>query len=130
MCVKYSELKPDQIISTQKFSLDESFVRHYLQSTRDKAATKNIKFAPPMSLAALAVRAAVNDLQIPGGTLHLTQEVEFFGPFPIGESIFCTATLLQNSVRAGMRIMVIGLVIKNNTESQIMSGKSTITLPI
>ena len=82
-----------------------------------------------MALAALAVRAAITDLQIPGGTLHLTQEVEFFGPFFIGDTIVCTAKLLQNSVRAGMRILVIGLSIENSVGSQLMSGKSTITVP-
>ena len=128
--MKYSELKPDQIISNQQFNLDKAFVVDYLQSTTDKSTEDSQDFAPPMSLAALAVRAAITDLQIPGGTLHLTQEVEFFGPFRIGETISCTAKLLQNSVRAGMRILVIGLSIENNTGSQIMSGKSTITVPI
>ena len=82
-----------------------------------------------MALAALAVRAAITDLQIPGGTLHLTQEVEFYGPFPVGDTIECTAKLQQNSVRAGMRILVIGLSVENSVGFQLMSGKSTITVP-
>ncbi|MAX04306.1 MAG: hypothetical protein CL883_03175 [Dehalococcoidia bacterium] len=127
--MNYSELKPDQIISTQQFSLDRPFIDDYLKSTSESTDGIDTNFAPPMSLGALAVRAAITDLEIPGGTLHLTQEVEFFGPFPIGETISCSAKLLQNSVRAGMRILVIGLLIKNSAGLQLMSGKSTITVP-
>ena len=127
--MKYSELKPGQIISTQQFNLDKSFVNDYLESTSEEKTGNYSCSAPPMALAALAVRAAITDLQIPGGTLQLTQEVEFFGPFFIGDTIACTAKLLQNSVRAGMRILVIGLSIENSVGSQLMSGKSTITVP-
>lgn len=127
--MNYSELKPDQIISTQQFSLDRTFIDDYLKSTSESTDEIYTNFAPPMSLGALAVRAAITDLEIPGGTLHLTQEVEFFGPFPIGETISCSAKLLQNSVRAGMRILVIGLLIENSAGLQLMSGKSTITVP-
>ena len=121
--MKYSELKPGQIISTQQFNLDKAFVNDYLESTSEEKAENYSCSAPPMALAALAVRAAITDLQIPGGTL------EFFGPFFIGDTIACTAKLLQNSVRAGMRILVIGLSIENSVGSQLMSGKSTITVP-
>ncbi|SVE56561.1 uncharacterized protein METZ01_LOCUS509415, partial [marine metagenome] len=33
--VNYSELKPDQIISTQQFSLDRTFIDDYLKSTSE-----------------------------------------------------------------------------------------------
>jgi acyl dehydratase len=127
--LNYSELKPGQIISTQQFSLDRTFVDDYLKSTSESTDGLYTEFAPPMSLGALAVRAAITDLKIPGGTLHLTQEVEFFTPVPIGETISCSAELLQNSVRAGMRILVIALSIENGAGLQLMSGKSTITVP-
>ncbi len=127
--MKYSELKPGQIISTQQFNLDKAFIDDYLESTSAEKAENYSRSAPPMALAALAVRAAITDLQIPGGTLHLTQEVEFYGPFPVGDTIECTAKLQQNSVRAGMRILVIGLSVENSVGFQLMSGKSTITVP-
>jgi hypothetical protein len=127
--VKYSELKPGQIVSTQQFILDKTFLDGYIKSTSDTAGNSCVDFAPPMSIAALAVRAAITDLKIPGGTLHLTQEVEFFGPVPVGETISCSAKLLQNSLRSGMRVLVIELSVKSNGGSHLMSGKSTITVP-
>lgn len=127
--MKYSELKSGQIISTQQFILDKAFVDDYIKSTSDSADKSCVDFAPPMSIGALAVRAAITDLKIPGGTLHLTQEVEFFGPFPIGETISCSAKLLQNSLRTGMRVLVIELSVESNVGLRLMSGKSTITVP-
>ena len=36
---------------------------------------------PAMAVAAISVRGVVNDLQIPGGTLHLGQELQFLEHF-------------------------------------------------
>ena len=127
--MKYSELESGKIISSQQFNLDKQFVDNYVRATSDTSSVTYNSYAPPMLLAALAVRAAITELKIPGGTLHIAQEVEFYGPFRIGKTILCSATLLQNSLRGGMRILVIGLSIEDNEGANLMSGKSTITVP-
>ncbi len=82
-----------------------------------------------MALAALSVRGVVQDLRIPGGTLHLGQEVEFTGAVAVGETISCTAEMAQNSVRGGQRVLVIRLTVETGDDRIVMKGKSTIAVP-
>ncbi len=82
-----------------------------------------------MAVAALSLRGVVNDLQIPGGTLHAGQELEFRADVPVGTALECRASLLQNSVRAGWRFLVVGLEVDSDTGLRVMEGKSTIMVP-
>ena len=77
-----------------------------------------------------AVRGVVNDLAIPGGTLHAGQELEFKAYVTVGDSLTCKATLLQNSVRGEWRFMVVQLGVENGEGREVMAGKSTIMLPV
>ena len=82
-----------------------------------------------MSIAALSLKGVVNDLKIPGGTLHTSQEINFLSKVPIGETLVCTATLNSNTVRAEWRFMVVKLVVCDSKGTTVMTGKSTIMIP-
>ena len=82
-----------------------------------------------MVVAALGLRGVVNDLAIAGGTLHAGQELEFSGAVQVGETLQCTATLVQNSVRGEWRFMVVQLDVQDGAGRQVMIGKSTIMVP-
>ncbi len=82
-----------------------------------------------MALAALTLGGVINDLRIPGGTVHAGQEIEFYEAVPLGETIDCKATVVQNSIRRGMRFMVVRLMVENGDGRKVMEGKSTIILP-
>ena len=81
MPVNYSLLEIGNIISDQKYTLTQKEIELYLKSVQDDSDRlfndSGIELAPPMSIAALSLRGVVNDLQIPGGTLHVGQEMEF-----------------------------------------------------
>ena len=82
-----------------------------------------------MAVAALSLRGVVTDLAIPGGTLHAGQELKFIEPVPIGETLDCRATVLQNSVRGSWRFLVVGLEVVKSQGQKVLEGKSTIMLP-
>jgi acyl dehydratase len=116
--------------------LDASTVARYVDAVGDQTAGASAldagggaRYAPAMAVAAIAVRGVVNDLQIPGGTLHLGQEVEFVDAVRIGETLTCRATLAQNSVRGGQRILVVMLAVEGDRGRTVMTGKSTIMVP-
>ncbi len=83
-----------------------------------------------MAIAALGLRGVVTDLAIPGGTLHAGQELEFNGVVPVSETLKCIATVVQNSVRGEWRFMVVQLAVQDSNGQHVMSGKSTIVLPV
>jgi acyl dehydratase len=133
LAVDYSKLATGQIVSQHTYLLDETLVREYVAAVQDDSdlplTEDGRKLAPPMSMAALSLRGVVQDLQIPGGTLHVGQEFEFASAVPVGTTLDCQATLAQNSVRGGMRIMVVNSTVHDGDGNQVMSGKSTIMLP-
>lgn len=136
MPVDYANLKPGQVVSQQACVLDAATVARYVEAVGDQTAAGPVldagggaRYVPAMTVAAISVRGVVNDLQIPGGTLHLGQEVEFTGAVKVGETLTCRATLAQNSVRGGQRILVVTLAVEAGGSRTVMTGKSTIMVP-
>ena len=89
-----------------------------------------VQFVPAMAVAALSIRGVVQDLRIPGGTLHAGQEFEFMSTVTVGSSLECAATLVQNSVRGDWRFLVIDCHVADSDQGEVMSGKSTILIPV
>ena len=87
------------------------------------------QLVPAMAVAALSIRGVVQDLRIPGGTLHAGQEFEFMSAVAVGSSLDCVATLVQNSVRGDWRFLVIDCHVTDGDSAAVMSGKSTIMVP-
>ena len=134
MPIDYFTLAPGQEISNRTYDLDSAAVSRYKDAVEDGASLRSeedgAELVPAMAVAALGLRGVVNDLAIPGGTLHAGQELEFKAPVVVGDSLTCRATLLQNSVRGEWRFMVVQLGVENGEGREVMAGKSTIMLPV
>ena len=134
--IDYGSLSSGEIISKRTYLLDQESVTKYKNAVQDNLLSGNREtsgtcndFAPPMSIAALSLKGVVNDLKIPGGTLHTSQEIKFSSKVTIGEILDCTATLNSNTVRANWRFMVVNLVVGDSEGTTVMTGKSTIMIP-
>jgi acyl dehydratase len=131
--IDYSKLISGTEVSSRTIVLDEDSIAGYVDAVGDAngclVGEAGTRLTPPMALAALTLGGVINDLQIPGGTVHAGQEIEFNEAVPLGETIECKATVVQNSVRGGMRFMVVRLMVENGDGRKVMEGKSTIMLP-
>ncbi len=131
--IDYSKLTSGTEVSSRTIVLDETTIAGYVDAVQDAngclVGEGGIKLTPPMALAALTLGGVINDLKIPGGTVHAGQEIEFCEAVPLGETIACKATVVQNSVRGGMRFMVVRLMVEDGGGRKVMEGKSTIILP-
>lgn len=130
--IDYSKLEAGQQLSSQSLVLDAKAVGDYVAAVSDAsnpAAGDGTPLVPPMAIAALALSAVINTLQIPGGTIHASQELGFGASVPVGEAVECTATLAQNTVRRGWRFLVVNMEATSERDSIVMEGKSTIMLP-
>ena len=131
--IDYSKLTSGTEVSNRAIVLDEESIAGYVDAVGDAngclVGEDGTRFTPPMALAALTLAGVINDLKIPGGTVHAGQEIEFSDAVPLGETIACKATVVQNSVRGGMRFMVVRLMVENEDGRKVMEGKSTIILP-
>ena len=131
--ISYSELEIGTIVSKQSYLLDRESVQKYILAVEDSTnsiVAESSNIAPPMSIAALSLRGVVNDLNIPGGTLHIGQELSFLKTVPVGIYLECEAVLSSNSVRGDFRFMVVDLSVRDDVKEHVMKGKSTIMLPV
>ena len=131
--ISYSELEIGTIVSKQSYLLDRESVQKYILAVEDSTfstVAESSNIAPPMSIAALSLRGVVNDLNIPGGTLHIGQELSFLKTVPVGMYLECEAVLSSNSVRGDFRFMVVDLSVRDDVKEHVMKGKSTIMLPV
>jgi len=132
MPVDYSTLTVGDTISQREFTLDTSNVSKYVAAVRDDSGVFDPAAAsptiPPMAIGALALRGVLEDLGIPGGTLHTGQEMQFQNAVPVGHSLTCVAKIAQNSVRAGFRFVGVTMDVTDDDMS-VMSAKSTIMVP-
>lgn len=131
--ISYSELEIGTIVSKQSYVLDRESVQKYILAVEDSTfstVAESSNIAPPMSIAALSLRGVVNDLNIPGGTLHIGQELSFLKTVPVGMYLECEAVLSSNSVRGDFRFMVVDLSVRDDVKEHVMKGKSTIMLPV
>ena len=121
------------MVSEQSYVLDAGLVSKYVNAVRDEtrltSSLDGRPLVPPMAVAALSLRGVVQDLAIPGGTLHAGQEFEFRGAVHVGARLECSATLTQNSVRREWRFLVVELEVEDGTGRSVMTGKSTIMIP-
>ena len=133
MSLDYSELTPGKKISVQSYVLDNETIQRYIDAVGGNLPPPNdtgsLNLVPPMAIASIWLRGVIKELEIPSGTLHVGQELEFTQAARIGDRIECTATILQNTVRKDIRFMVVQLKVTNDVCQPIMLGKGTLTLP-
>lgn len=131
--MEYGELEAGQIVSSHSYCLDSALVSNYVEAVQDDSGllldAGGLEIVPAMAVAALSMRGVVEDLRIPGGTLHVGQEFEFSGAVSVGDSVDCVATLAQNSVRGDWRFLVVDCLVSDESDTNIMKGKSTIMIP-
>ncbi len=134
LTIDYSELTPGQSVSRRSYLLDREMIADYMSAVQDGSGHLSSRdgttLAPPMSIAALSVGGVVKDLQIPGGSLHVGQEIDFVRAVPLGESLSCEVTVKQNSVRGGWRFMVLESEVRDSEGRNVMSGRSTVLVPV
>ena len=128
----YGELKPGTQVSRKIYDLEPDLVSDYVDAVQHENGLleddQGRELAPPMAVAALSIRGAVEDLRIPGGTLHAGQEIGFTRAVAVGTRLVCVATLTQNSVRGDWRFLVVDCSVTED-DSEVMTGKSTIMIP-
>ena len=133
MPIDYATLSPGSQLASETLSLDDETVARYVDAVGDETPVSRgggPRLAPAMAVAALSFRSVIRALDLPGGSLHLAQELEFVRPVTVGETLECRAEVLQNSVRRGMRVLVVSLEAADTDGRAALTGKSTVMLPM
>ncbi len=84
--------------------------------------------APAMAVAALAMESAMRAVELPSGAIHVSQQLAFMQPLALERPTTCTTTMSQNSVRRGVRFLVLQFEVASDGSAPVMTGSATITI--
>lgn len=113
------------------FELRDEDVSAYLSAVQDSNPVYlDRKLAPPLSVAARALRALLEVMELPAGLLHTGQEMEAHSGIPIGAALTLTGRIAQRSERAGLIISVIEFeVTPAGSGAAAVTGRTTVMTP-
>jgi acyl dehydratase len=112
------------------FDLSDEWVGDYVASVEDEAiGAVDGGFVPPMAVAALAIRALLEQASLPPGTLHAGQELAFTAPVRRGETLTVAARIASRGERAGWVLMGVELRVARDGAS-VMTGRATLSFPV
>src|SRR5512143_3221980 len=114
----------------KNYTLDSETVSNYLAAVKESHALyQRERLVPPLALTALAMSALAEGSSFPGGTVHVTQELEFLGTVKVGETISCRSQVSRRIDLAGMRIMTTDIAVFNQDQVKVLAGKVGFVLP-
>jgi len=112
------------------FDLSEEWVDAYIASVEDEAiGVLDGGFVPPMAVAALAIRALLDQASLPPATLHAGQELAFTAPVRPGEALTVAARIASRGERAGWILMGVELGVARDGAA-VMTGRATLSFPV
>jgi acyl dehydratase len=84
---------------------------------------------PPMAVAALAMAAMGKQMELPPGSIHVSQEFEFTNVVKLGETLTSYATVKRNLARGKLHMLTIGINVVNREKNTVVSGETGFILP-
>jgi acyl dehydratase len=120
--------------SATPFVLDEEAVARYVEAVEDEslprlAQAEGKAWVPPMAVAALALRSLMEEMTLPAGAIHGSQEFEFLRAVEAGERVACHAWLAHRSQRAGWWILAVEMEGADDSGQPVLTGRLTVMVP-
>ena len=127
-------LEKGQQFSAASFVLDEEAVARYLEAVEDEALPRLAQaegkaWVPPMAVAALALRSLMEEMTLPAGSIHASQELEFVRTVEAGERVTCRAWLSHRSQRGGWWVLAVGMEGTDESGRPVLAGRLTVMVP-
>jgi acyl dehydratase len=127
-------LEKGQQFSAASFVLDEEAVARYLEAVEDEALPRLAQaegkaWVPPMAVAALALRSLIEEMTLPAGSIHASQELEFVRAVEAGERVTCRAWLSHRSQRGGWWVLAVGMEGTDESGRPLLAGRLTVMVP-
>jgi acyl dehydratase len=116
------------------FALEEAAVRGYLEAVEDTALpvlceAEGQAWAPPMAVAALALRVLMEAMGLPAGAVHASQEFEFRRPVAVGERLASRAWVAHRSQRSGWLALAVEMEATGEAGQAVLAGRASVLIP-
>ncbi len=127
----YQDLKAGQEFPPAAFQVDSEIVADYLKAVEENNAIyQNTGLVPPMALAALALKALINTISMPPGTIHVSQEFEFIAAANTQDTLTSQAKVSRVQERGKLHLMTVDINVVNQEQKPVLAGKTSFVLPV
>jgi len=114
--------------------LEEAAVDRYLEAVEDTALpalcrAEGQAWAPPMAVAALALRGLMEAMGLPPGAVHGSQEFEFRRPVAVGERLASRAWVAHRSQRSGWLALAVEMETTDEAGQAVLAGRASVLIP-
>jgi acyl dehydratase len=108
------------------FQLTQPIVDEYRKAVGAEASGD---FVPPLAVAAFAMKTMTESAFFQPGSVHASQDFEFFKPVAIGSTISCSARIAQSIKRTGLNMLTVEINTFDSENNKVLAGKATIIIP-
>ena len=124
------KLRPGIEIEPVVFELDASVVREYVAAVDATTKAHHLaEIVPPMAVAALGMRAILEGLALPRGTIHLGHEHTSNRAVLVGEKLTCNVKVIRRSERNEGVFVVVEFGLSSNDGEPVVEGRTTVMTP-
>jgi acyl dehydratase len=130
MATTYEQLAPGYEFPSARYELTASLISKYLKAVDNPDELRVFGgIVPPLAMAAYAMAEMSRYLSLPPGSIHASQEFEFFKLVPVGAVVDCQAKVVKKLTRGTLRMLVLGIDVFDQRKQKVQSGKATVVLP-
>ncbi|GAI96452.1 unnamed protein product, partial [marine sediment metagenome] len=88
--IKFQQIEPGYELPSISYKLEQPMVDLYLKAVDEPSSIyRDNKLVPPMAIAAYAMTAISDGIELPPGVIHTHGEVQFLRTANVGETISC-----------------------------------------
>ena len=129
--MSYQDLKTGQEFPPATFQVDSTTVADYLKAIEENNCIYQFTgLLPPMAMAALALKALINAISMPPGTVHVSQEFEFTDTVSTQDVLTGHATVSRIQERGKLHLMTVDISVVNQENRPVLAGKTGFILPV
>ena len=128
--VEFSLLEPGHQFPPASYILETSLVEAYLKATEETCPVyRQERLVPPTAVAAYAMAALAEGIDLPPGTIHISQEIESIKHACVNDTITSRAKVSGKRNRGKLELLTIDIDVTNQNGESVLSGKTTFLAP-
>ena len=129
--IGYQDLREGQEFPPAEFQVDPLTVADYLKAVEENNSLyENTGLVPPMAVAALSLKALIDSISMPPGTIHVSQEFEFTANVKTGDVLTSRARVSRVQERGKLHLMNVDTSVLNQENKPVLAGKTGFILPV
>jgi len=128
--IDYSQIETGYEFLPSDYTIDSSTVSIFLKAVEDENPLyKDTGIVPPMAVAASTLATLSRTINIPPGSIHTSQELEFIEIVRLNDLLTSYAKVSRAQKRGNIHILMVNLNVCNQHNETVLTGKTSFILP-